>query len=131
MSTFIVLIIVSFFLSAFFSGGETVFSAVNKIKIRLWNKSGRIGAKHIENLLKSPDKFLIPSLIGTNISNVLYSSLIAYTITHYDITNLSHFEVTIYETLLLVFFAEIIPKIIGKNNATQLVFLIIYPNKFL
>ena len=127
----IVILVIAIFASVFFASSETIFSTVNKIKVRLWAKTGKRSALLIQKTLKNPDDFLIPTLIGNNIANIVYSSTITYILIHYKFEGvISFYEVIIYQTIFLVFFAEVIPKVIAKNSSEKLIFFIIYPFYF-
>jgi len=128
---FIVILILAILASIFFASTETVFSTVNKLKVRLWAKTGKRSALLIEKTLKNPDDFLIPTLIGNNIANVVYTSAITYLLIYYKLDDkISFYEDIFYKTIFLVFFAEVIPKIIAKNSSEKLIFYIIYPFRF-
>ena len=121
------LVIIAFLFSIFFCASEIAFSTISRLKVRLWSKNGKAGAKTIEKMVNDPESFLIPILIGNNIANVLYASTIAYLIIELDITRFSSFEVTIYITLVLVLFAEILPKILVRNTVEKSIFILIFP----
>jgi Mg2+/Co2+ transporter CorB len=59
----LILVIIAFLFSAFFSFSEMVFTVVDRIRIRVWSKSGKAPAKEIKKLIKNPDNFLIPVLV--------------------------------------------------------------------
>ena len=122
---FIVIIVSAFILSIFFSSSETIFSTVNRLKIKIQVKKGKTTAKISENLIKTPERFLTPILVGNNIANILYSSSVAFFCINTKLPffhNLSILSQTIYQTILLLLFAEVIPKIFAKNNADNLIY---------
>jgi len=127
---YLILLILSFLFSIYFSASETAFSALNRAKIRLWSKSGKTGAASIEKYIKDPDKFLIPILIGNNYANILYTFAIVQVLTEFEIKSFSHVTVTLVQSLVLVLFAEIIPKVIAKNTADKFIFAVIFPFLF-
>lgn len=128
--TLIATLIFSFVLIAFFCTVEIAFSAANRVKIRLWKKSGKLFSNQVESFMIDPDKFLVPTLVGTNLASVAFASSLTYLLIEFDIKSLSHFEVILYESLAIVIFAEVIPKIIAKNSADSMVFWIILPFLF-
>ncbi len=71
---YLVIIVVSLILSFFYSGTETAFVAVNKVRIELWRRSEQKIAKIIWPFIEKPEKFLYTTLIGNNISNVAFAS---------------------------------------------------------
>ncbi len=130
VSVLIILIIVSFLASAFFSSTETMFYSVHKTKIRVLAKGKELAAVMIEKFLKKPDNFLIPILIGNNIANVIYASAIATLLKEIN-SDVSHLESVLVQTLILVIFAEVFPKVIAKNFADELLKIVIYPFKII
>ena len=52
--------------SAFFSGVETAFISASQVKIEIWVRQKIRGADLALRFLKSPDQFLITTLIGNN-----------------------------------------------------------------
>ena len=122
----IALIILAFILSAFFSMSEIVFTVADRIKIRVWSKSGARPAVQLKKLIKNPDNFLVPVLVGNNIANTAYATFFAYLVA--DIKwDISHYESTFIITILLVIFSEMMPKVVGKKYSTHLATKIVYP----
>jgi putative hemolysin len=126
----LILVFIAFLFSAFFSFSEMIFTVTDRIKIRVWSKSGKTTAKAVKKLIKNPDNFLIPVLVGNNIANVAYATFFAYFMAGIN-TGVSHFESTFYLTIFLVIFAEMIPKIIGKKYSSDLSLKIVYPFMFI
>ncbi|MBU4485610.1 MAG: hemolysin family protein [Candidatus Delongbacteria bacterium] len=122
----ILLITVAFIFSAFFSFSETVFTVVDRLMIRVWSKTGLNSAVRTKKLIKNPDNFLIPILVGNNIANVAYATFFTYLFADMK-WKFSHFQSTIFITIILVIFAEILPKIFGKKYANKLSLKLIYP----
>lgn len=122
----IALIILALALSFFFSMSEIVFTVADRIKIRVWSKSGVKSAVQIKKLIKNPDNFLVPVLVGNNIANVAYATFFAYLVADLK-WNVSPYESTFVITIILVIFSEMIPKIIGKKYSNQIVSKLIYP----
>jgi Mg2+/Co2+ transporter CorB len=120
-------LILSFILIIFFSATETAFTAAHRAKIKLRKKSGKRFANKVEKFVNDPDRFLVPTLVGTNFSYVAFASSLTYLLLKFNIRSLSHFEVVLYESIVIVIFAEVIPKIIAKNSADKAVFVLIVP----
>ncbi len=126
----IVLITTAFIFSAFFSMSEIVYTVVDRIKIRVWAKAGSNTAVKTKRLIKNPDNFLIPILVGNNIANVAYATFFAYLAANMD-WRTSSLQMTFYETVILVIFAEMIPKIVGRKFSDKLALKMIYPFIFI
>jgi len=111
-------------LSAFFSGSETAFFSLSKIKLQHLKESGIPAALRVVKLLEEPRELLITILIGNTLVNVA-ASTIAALITA-DISRqfgLSENLVIVLEIIIVVTFllvlGEITPKIISVKNATK------------
>ncbi|NOR45986.1 MAG: DUF21 domain-containing protein, partial [Candidatus Delongbacteria bacterium] len=94
-------------------------------------KSGKRFAGKVENFMIDPDRFLVPTLIGTNFSYVAFASSLTYLLLEFDIRSLSLLEVALYESIAIVVFAEVMPKIIARNSADKAVFILVLPFLFL
>ena len=122
----ITLVIAAFILSFFFSMSEIVYTVADRIKIRVLSKSGARSAIQVKRLIKNPDNFLVPVLVGNNIANTAYATFFAYLVADMK-WDVSHYESTFIITILLVIFSEMIPKVIGKKYSTALSVKFIYP----
>ena len=122
----IALVIAAFILSFFFSMSEIVYTVADRIKIRVWSKSGARSAIQVKRLIKNPDNFLVPVLVGNNIANTAYATFFAYLVADMK-WDISHYESTFIITILLVIFSEMMPKVIGKKYSTSLAVKFIYP----
>jgi len=112
--SFIVLII----LSSFFSGSETAFMAVNRIKIKDMINKGDHRARKVEKLLEDETKLLTTILIGNNLVNIA-ASAIATSIA-IDIFGSKGVGIaTGVVTLLILIFGEITPKSIGNHRSIK------------
>lgn len=118
----IVMFIILFFLSAFFSSSETAFMSVPAHKVENFIKQKRFWAKELKKLKTNTDKLLITILIGNNLVNTLTASLatsIAMDIaekcgaTH----DIAIWVATWSVTLLLLIFGEIFPKTFATRYA--------------
>ena len=68
----IIILIILFLLSAFFSGSETALMSVNKYKMRHQAKLNNKGAKAAKKLLENPDKIIGVILLGNNLTNIFF-----------------------------------------------------------
>lgn len=104
-------------LSAFFSISETSLMAVNKYRIRSLAGKGSKGAKQVLNLLKRTDKLLGTILLGNNIINAALTALVtAIAINAFGNNDQVLALATAIAALLLIIFAELIPKVTGANK---------------
>ncbi|NVP17606.1 HlyC/CorC family transporter [Candidatus Gracilibacteria bacterium] len=123
----ILLFVVLFSLSAFFSGTELALMSLATHKIDSLVKEGRFGAKSLKKVREDSDKLLITILIGNNLVNTFTASLattIAISIARNSGMGLTEATAvgisTGVITFLLLLFGEIIPKSIAIKNATSI-----------
>ena len=108
MSTLIVFVL-CFLLSAFFSGSEMAFVSANKLKIRQLADSGDPAARLVMRLYEHPQRFLTALLIGNNIVNVTATTIFTYEVERYfGLTN-EWLVLAVIAPLLLIF-GETVPK---------------------
>ena len=72
---FILPIIVALLLAGFFSGIEVVFISANKLSIELRRKQGRFSGRTWAFFLESPARFIVTTLLITNVLLVIYGLL--------------------------------------------------------
>ena len=116
---FISIIIILIILSAFFSSSETALTAVSEARIHELALQGSKRAVIIEKILIKKEKMISSLLIGNNLVNVIAS---VYS-TSFAINYFSDFGlifVTILMTVILVIFAEVIPKTYAFSHADKL-----------
>lgn len=108
------------FVGGFFSGAETAFASLNKIRITTQAEDGDKKAKRVLYVLDNFDKALSTLLIGTNVVHTAMATL-ATLITFSLLGNpktLPDYAVTlstIVTTILVFFLSETIPKRFAKD----------------
>lgn len=121
----IIIFIVLFLLSAFFSGSETAFMSIPQHKIDALVKQKKFGSRELKKLKLNNDKLLITILIWNNLINVFTASL-ATTIALQISSGLSMAQSTAIAistwvvTLLLLLFGEIFPKTLAIRYADNI-----------
>jgi len=108
-------------ISGFLSGSETALTASSKPRILLKFKKGNKRAKYLLKLLDNLENVISALLLSNNLVNILASSLATAVL--YDLFGVSGiFYATIIMTIVIVIFAEILPKTysLGKPNRTSL-----------
>lgn len=96
-------------LSGFFSGSETALTAVSRARMHSLENSGEIKAGIVNALTERRDRLIGALLIGNNIVNILSSALA--TSLFLDLFGDSGVAIaTLAMTVLLVVFAEVLPK---------------------
>ncbi len=106
------------FLSAFFSGSETAFMSVNRVKIKEKVQRGDEHAEKVDKLLQNQTRLLTTILIGNNLVNIAASSIAtALSIELFGSKGVG--IATGVVTLLILIFGEITPKSLGNNRASD------------
>jgi len=119
-----VLIIVSVLCVGLFSGLEIAFLTVNRLKMELKIRQGGFFMNLLKGFIKSPVRFISTTLLAVNVGIVMYGLAITEVLEPWLKTilpaNISKSKVfitflqAIIETLLLLFVAEFLPKIVFK-----------------
>ncbi len=116
--TLLVLLILLVMLSGFLSGSETAITATSKARIIYKIKKGSKRAKYVLKILENKDNVISSLLLSNNLVNILASSLA--TAFFYDIFGVKGiFYSTLIMTVVLVIFAEVLPKTFAINRPTR------------
>ncbi|MGC6530894.1 MAG: HlyC/CorC family transporter [Candidatus Puniceispirillaceae bacterium] len=117
-------------LSAFFSSAETALTAASDARMRHLAGKGSKDAAIVELLRKDKDKLISSILIGNNAVNVLASAVAtSAALTVFGDSGLV--LATLFMTVLLVLFAEVLPKTYAFNHADSFVLRIARPIRWL
>lgn len=111
-----IIISVLILISSFFSASETALSSCNKIRLKKLMSDGNKRAKMVLNLNEQYGKVLTALLIGNTVLNIVISTIGAVIFTHYFETFGAGIS-TIFFTIVLLIFAEIIPKTYANSKA--------------
>ena len=115
----IALVVLMMVFSALFSGTETAYSSVNKLRLKNYESQGNKKAAKALKLANRFDEVLTAVLIGNNIVNITASSvstLIFVSIFGSKGAGIS----TIVITVLVLVFCEVLPKSYAKKNAEKI-----------
>lgn len=128
------IIVAMLVLSAFFSGIEIAFLSSNKLRIELKNKQGVLWGRILSKYLKRPSRFISTVLVGNNVALVVYGIFMEGTLNNvFALTPWSDYELlnlliqTLLSTLLILVFAEFLPKVVFNQNADTLLPSMIFP----
>ena len=105
-------------LSAFFSGSETALTAVSEARIHELALQGSKRAMIIEKILIKKEKMISTILIGNNLVNII-ASVYATSFAINFFGELDLVFVTILLTIILVMFAEVMPKTYAFRHADK------------
>ncbi|MGI9366277.1 MAG: HlyC/CorC family transporter [Rhizobiaceae bacterium] len=105
-------------LSAFFSGSETALTAVSRAKMHSMEKAGNRRAALVARLIATQEKLIGSLLLSNNLVNILASAL-ATSMFISLFGELGVVYATIGMTILVVIFAEVLPKSWAISNTER------------
>lgn len=120
-----VLLLVCFASSAFFSGSEAVLMSLGIDRARQMIEEGGSRARALAFMIERPNELLTTILVGNNIVNILAASVTTAIATRFfksDAVGVS----TGLVTIVILIFGEIIPKTFARTHAEKLSVFIIY-----
>lgn len=131
----LIIIICTLAASAFFSGMEIAFVSSDKLRLEIDKTKNLINANVINTFLRKPGQFIATMLVGNNIALVVYSLAIASVLDRMmagvRISNtLNLIFQTLISTVIILVFAEFLPKIIFKVKNNQALNLLSGPTAF-
>src|SRR5574339_650704 len=128
----IIWFILTILLMGFFAGIEMAFYSANRMSIELKKKQGRVSGQILDQFVDHPVHFLGTSLIGFNIFLVFFGLEISNVMKPvWDTWNVgSHtFRILaeiLFSTLIVLIFAEFIPRAIFRARADSLLSKLIH-----
>jgi len=133
LSFWYIVVLISLVCSAFFSGMEIAFFTANKLSIELDKNQGNQKARILSIFTKKPSRFIGTMLLGNNFALVIFGIAMAKVLEPRIIewTNNNEFLVlllqTIISTLIVLAFAEFLPKTIFRINPYGTLRIFTYP----
>jgi len=119
----LITIIILILISGFLSGSETAITATSKARIISKFKKGNKPANYVKNIIDNKDSVISTLLLSNNLVNILATSL--STAFFYNLLGVTGiFYSTLLMTLLLVIFAEVLPKTYAINKPTRTALII-------
>ncbi|MBC34669.1 MAG: hemolysin [Bacteroidetes bacterium] len=118
-----IIVVITLLLSGFFSGIEIAFISSNRLKIELDKSRGTFTGKLISFFIKNPSRFIGALLLGNNIALVIYGIAMTkilepwlFEILPLDLQGdiLILLTQTLIATVIILFTAEFIPKIVFR-----------------
>ena len=98
---FILLLVI---ICAFFSGTETAYTNLSRVRLLSWSEDGKKSARRALRILDKFDKTLITLLIGNNVTTVIASALATIVAIYWVGTVSGPFLATVVITLLIFIF---------------------------
>ncbi len=125
-TVFIILLVAS----AFFSGSETAFLSIDKIRFKQIESINTSRARRVISLLKDPHKLLITILIGNTLVNVAASAVLS------DFFYRTWGEKGIWYSIVIItfivlIFGEVTPKTFALHHGEKIFFFAAAPLKLL
>ena len=122
----ILTIVICLILSFVFAGSETALMAFSRARMLRLEKKGNRSAGIVNRLLESRERLIGALLLGNNAVNIAASSLATslFLIWFGDVGVL---YATIIMTVLVVVFAEVLPKTVAINDADRIALMVAKP----
>ena len=115
-------------ISAFFSGSETAFLALQRVRLMHLVNSGVPRAKRVFRLAEDPERFLSTVLLGNNLVNTAAAAIgTAVVISLLGNVGSSIIIATAGITILLLIFGEILPKTFAARHAEGFALTVVRP----
>src|SRR3989338_1836903 len=118
----LIILVVLFVFSAFFSAAEAALIALNKIRLRHLMEQKRRGATRIYGLVSRMDKLIATLLVGGNLVNTAIASIGTLIFTQFFEPGKALVFATVLITVLLVIFGDLIPKVFATNHPEGVAF---------
>ena len=107
-------------ISGFFSGSETALTAASRARIHAAERDGNKAASIVSRLLASRERLIGALLLGNNMVNIGASVLMAGLMTQlFGESGTSQLLATIVMTVLILIFAEVLPKTYAITRPDQ------------
>jgi putative hemolysin len=133
------IITVTILLSGFFSGSEMAFVSANRLKLEIESRKNTLVGRSLAFFNENPERFLTTTLVGNNIVNVLYATLMAIFLVEpvrniyellFNVTpsiGMLLFIQTMIASVIILFIGEILFKAIFRIQADFFVKVVAVP----
>lgn len=120
------------FCSAFFSGSETALTAASRVRMHSAEKDGDTRASLVAKLFNMRERLLGGILLGNNLVNILASVLTTALFTNiFGGSAAALAGATAVMTLLILIFAEVLPKTYAISNPDKVALIVAKPIHFI
>src|SRR3954469_25204084 len=111
---------------AFFAGTEIAFVSANKLNLELKKKQGTFAGRILARFTQNPEEFIGTSLVGVNVMLVIYGLFMTELNDRWIDFVFPHLNQyirllvdTLVATVIILIFAEFLPKAIFRSKAEQ------------
>ena len=115
----LIAIIILLLLSAFFSGSETAFTAASRVRLHSKEKAGDKNAALVNRIRDKKDRMIGALLLGNNLVNIMASAL-ATSVLIKIFGEAGVVYATLVMTMLVLIFAEVLPKTYALHHAESM-----------
>lgn len=130
----LIVVIIMLLLSAFFSGMEIAYVTSNKLKLELATKDVSFGSRLLAIVTDNSSQYISTMLVGNNLVNVIYSIFLAKLLEAPLQPIGNDFVIlllqTIIATLVVLTFAEFLPKTLFRVLSNSALKTFVYPVAF-
>ena len=113
-------------LKGFFSGSEIALVNADKLKLHHKANQGHRGAKLVLKLFKTPDVLLGTTLVGTNISTIILTTLGTMLMIR-SFGELGDLYAVLLFTPLFLVLGEIVPKSVYQQKSNEIAPVVVFP----
>lgn len=138
--SYLIIVVVSLLLSAFFSGIEIAFISADKLHIELRSQQGHLSDKILSGFLKKPSWFITTTLIGNNVTLVIYGIFMALILeplmlklfpSQLESQVFVFITQTVVATIVVLITAEFLPKSLFLISPNRMISLLAVPIKII
>ena len=122
----LVAVLICILLSAFFAGSETALTASSRASMHRLEKQGNRGAAIVNRLLKARERMIGALLFGNNAVNIAASALATGVLLAW-FGDVGVIYATVVMTILIVVFAEVLPKTAAFNAPNRIALVVARP----
>jgi CBS domain containing-hemolysin-like protein len=113
-------VMVALLASGFYSGAETAVISSDKARLRSEAERGNRQAQFAQGLLERSEDLMSATLVGNNIANIAATSFATLLVSRFVSPNWESAVTTLIMTPLVLIVGEIIPKSLGRAQATAM-----------